>query len=117
MSHATGIGARLGFRGDLWSPEIREFASSAMRSAIGRFERRVTGVTMTLLDLNGPRGGVDKRCRAAVRLRCGRTVVVYATADNEYAAISKACSRIRRRLVRSVARLRYRRVSAAQGCP
>jgi len=80
-----------------------------MHSAIGRFERRVTGATITLLDLNGPRGGVDKRCRVALNLRCGRTVVVQATAGHEYAAISEACSRIRRRIVRSVARLRARR--------
>jgi ribosome-associated translation inhibitor RaiA len=109
MSIASGVERRVEFRGDLWTPELRDFASSALRSSVGRFERRITGVTATLLDLNGPRGGIDKRCRVAVTLRCGRSVVVEATAGHEYAAISKACSRIRRRVVRSVSRFRERR--------
>jgi putative sigma-54 modulation protein len=109
MRMVSNVGARLEVCGDLWTPELRKFVSSALRSSVGRFERRITGVTATLLDLNGPRGGVDKRCRVALRLRCGRSVVVQATDANEYAAISKACSRIRRRLVRSVARFRNRR--------
>ena len=38
------------------------------RFALGRFADRVVRVKIQLADVNGPRGGVDKRCR--VRLRC-----------------------------------------------
>src|SRR5690349_6983090 len=90
MNMASGVGVRVEFRGDLWTPELRTFASTAMQSAAGRFERRITGITVTLLDLNGPRGGIDKRCRVVLRLRRGRSVAVAATAENEHAAISEA---------------------------
>ena len=36
--------------------------------ALGRFGGRISQVTVGLEDLNGPRGGADKRCRLAVRL-------------------------------------------------
>ncbi|MGL6094862.1 MAG: HPF/RaiA family ribosome-associated protein [Fimbriiglobus sp.] len=44
--------------------------------ALGRFGERVGRVTVHLTDTNGPRGGVDKRCRVLVDLtRIGPVVV------------------------------------------
>jgi putative sigma-54 modulation protein len=95
---------RVRFRGDLWTRELRAFARSAMRGAIGRFKRRVANVTVTLQDLNGPRGGLDARCRVCLRLHGGGGVIVQATSDNEYSAIANARSRTRSKLTRLLTR-------------
>jgi putative sigma-54 modulation protein len=34
--------------------------------ALERFARRISRVRVSVGDLNGPRGGIDKRCRVAI---------------------------------------------------
>jgi hypothetical protein len=109
MDIASTLGAHVRFQGDIWTHGFRDFAASSLETALGRFKRRITGVTVALEDLNGPRGGVDKRCRIVLGLRRDRTVVVQATAENEYAAIAEACSRVRSRVVRTLTSDRRRR--------
>ena len=65
-------------------------------------------VDVYLTDVNGPRGGPDKRCRVVAHLRTG-PVVVSRTARDPVAAATEATLRCRR-LVRSrLARRRHRR--------
>jgi hypothetical protein len=103
MAIETNFG-RTNLRGDSWTPTLRTFALSSVWNSLGRFERRVARVTITLRDLNGPRGGVDKECSIDVESRRGRGAFGRATSANEYAAIAKACARIRRQLIQSAAR-------------
>jgi putative sigma-54 modulation protein len=97
------------FRGNEWTPELRDFAASAVQRAIRRFERRVADVTIMLQDLNGPRGGVDKRVKISFNVTGRGLMTVRATSDNEYAAIAAACFRGRRKLVRAVSEFRSSR--------
>lgn len=44
--------------------------------ALARLRTHVTEVEVQLRDLNGPRGGLDKRCRVIVHLERGPAVIV-----------------------------------------
>ena len=44
------------------SDEMRTYIVRRLRFSLGRFDDHVKVATLRLEDLNGPRGGVDKRC-------------------------------------------------------
>ena len=73
--------------------------------------RHVKRILVRLSDVNGPRGGNDKRCHLEVILP-GQTVVVEDTEADLYLAINRAASRAGRTVMR---RLRRRR-NISRGC-
>lgn len=77
---------------------------------LARGARKVRRVDVRLSDLNGPRGGVDKRCQIEVRLEGLPVVVVEDIQSDLYTAIDRAASRagrtVMRRLAQSGARWR-----------
>ncbi|MBA4066598.1 MAG: 30S ribosomal protein S30 [Isosphaera sp.] len=84
----------------------RERAGRRLGFALGRFGDRVGQVAVHLSDVNGPRGGVDKRCRVVVELPGhGPVVVEEADADLD-ALIDRAADRVGRAVVRRLVRAR-----------
>ncbi|MBX9584508.1 MAG: HPF/RaiA family ribosome-associated protein [Gemmataceae bacterium] len=73
--------------------------------ALGRFGDRVGRVAVHLSDVNGPRGGVDKRCQVVVEVLGHGSVVVEETDADLGALIDRAADRVgqavRRRLDRA----------------
>jgi putative sigma-54 modulation protein len=57
-----------------------------IRFALSRFVGRISLVTVTLADFNGPRGGVDKQCQLVVRLTPAGKVTI----EEKHAEISAA---------------------------
>jgi len=45
-----------------WPRETVDLARTRLEFALGRFAGRVRSVSVSLTDLNGPRGGLDKKC-------------------------------------------------------
>lgn len=90
----------------------RQRIEDRIRLALTRFAPLIYGLTATISDENGSRGGVDKRCRLVVRLH-GGTVVVNEQAGVVMAAVTQAAERA----ARSVARVHHRAVDARQGVP
>ena len=86
------------------SDGVRGHIRRRLGSALGRFRDHVDEVQVRLHDVNGPRGGVDKRCRLVLNGTGGIIVVAQGTAPNFYQAVDAAA----RRAARSV-----RRASAA----
>jgi hypothetical protein len=79
-----------------------------LTTALGRFERRVRTVRVLLEDVNGPRGGVDNRCRIDIEF-CPRGIAsVSANASDEFAAAAKAANRARELVDRRVKKRRTR---------
>jgi ribosome-associated translation inhibitor RaiA len=95
------IRARLGM-----SEGLRSTIERRMAFALGRFGARIAGVTVWLSDVNGPRGGVDKRCRVQVALASGPAVRVEDADADLYAAIGRAAERVGRAVARDLARRR-----------
>ena len=83
---------------------LRNHAERRMRFALTRSDEHIQRVVMRLSDINGPRGGSDKRCHLQVVLAGLPDVVIEDTEDNLYVAIDRATDRagrtVRRRLER-----------------
>jgi hypothetical protein len=52
-------------RATVADPEVRVQIVEALETAFGPVRSRLDGIDVYLTDVNGPRGGPDKRCRAA----------------------------------------------------
>ena len=88
------------------SEPLKVYAARRLGFATGAFESRIQDVAVCISDVNGPRGGVDKRCVIAVLLRPTGRVVVHAIDADAYSAIDRAAARARALVVRTVARAR-----------
>lgn len=72
---------------------LREYALHRLSFAVRRFRHRIRYVTVRLVDMNGPRRGVDSRCSIAADLVDGGQLFVQATAAWPFAAITLAAGR------------------------
>ena len=81
---------------------------------LGRGFKRLRRIEVTLSDLNGPRGGVDKRCLIKVSIDGSRPVVVEDIQADLYMAIDRAAGRTSRTVVRRMALDNSRRRAEAQ---
>ena len=93
--------------------EIREYAERRVSFALDRF-RDVRRVVVSLDDLNGPKGGMDKFCRIVAEF--GFTSVVVEEAQMDWhAAIARATHRLSHQVARELKRAN-RPTSRAAGC-
>ena len=83
---------------------LREYTERRLRFALARATNRVRRIAVRFIDTNGPRGGVDKRCRIRVTLNGHGEVVIEDTETNLYLAIDRAADRIGRTVMRRLAR-------------
>jgi ribosome-associated translation inhibitor RaiA len=79
----------------LLTPPLLRHVKRRVKLALAPARPSVTGVRVRLRDLNGPRGGVDKRCRIVTRLRGRGSVVVDAVDRDLYAAVDAAAAKVR----------------------
>ncbi len=97
------------------SQALRNHIERRLRFALDRFASQVRQVHVRVVDLNGPRGGIDKCCQLAIPLDRASTIVVESHASNVYAAIDgvagKAAICIGRVLKRPHGRNQLRRVT------
>jgi hypothetical protein len=96
-------------RGVKVTEKLRAHLKERLRLALGRFGRHIDRVRVYLRDVNGPRGGLDKKCRIVVELPPrGRVIVTGADAAIS-AAITRTANRARLAVKRHVKRRRARR--------
>lgn len=87
---------------------LRDYIKRRLRFALGRFAARIHRLKVQLTDLNGPRGGLDKRCRIAVALVPRGAVMVEGQGDDPFALIAEAAKRAGRAVRRELERRRHR---------
>ena len=73
----------------------------------GRFDQ-IKSIQVRLSDINGPRGGIDKRCRIQIAVPRLKYIVVEDTESNLYVAIDRAMDRAGRTVNRRLARRFYK---------
>lgn len=83
---------------------LREHVTTRLSYGLNHGRDVVTRIVVRLSDVNGPRGGEDKRCRIEVRLKGAPSLVVEDTQTDMYAAIDRAADRVGRALDRHLAR-------------
>ncbi|WP_442505428.1 hypothetical protein SH528x_004215 [Novipirellula sp. SH528] len=86
------------------SPSARDSIRSLISSTLARFAPRITQVSVSVVDENGPRGGVDKLCRVNVLMPGVGTVTTKARHEKLMAAVSEAARRARRIVVTKMKR-------------
>lgn len=85
---------------------LKTYTEQRMAMALGWAGERMRKLAVSLSDINGPRGGIDKRCKVQVQLGRGQEVVIEDTEANLYVAIDRAANRAERAVVRRIERLR-----------
>lgn len=96
-------------RGIEMTRPLEEVVERRIRFALNRFGERVRHVHVQLTDLNGPRGGVDTRCKVEVSLDSIGSVIVHETSDTPFTAVALASDTVSRAVRRKIKRLQGRR--------
>ncbi len=85
---------------------IREHTRKRLQFALGWANHEVRSISVCLSDVNGPRGGNDKRCRIQIPIAGSPDVVIEDAESDLYLAINRAADRTERTMARRLARLR-----------
>lgn len=85
---------------------LRSLAEKQLHYALDWARFEVTKVILHFSDLNGPRGGNDKRCQLRIPLAGMREIVIEETGADLGMAISRAIDRGSRTLERRLSRRR-----------
>jgi ribosome-associated translation inhibitor RaiA len=97
--------------------ELRELTERRVRFVLRRLGWLVPRAEVKLSDVNGPRGGLDKRCQVELKTDGAGSVVVAAVANDWRTALDSALARAARFLMRlwrrghDSRRMRQRQVS------
>ncbi|HET7586722.1 MAG TPA: HPF/RaiA family ribosome-associated protein [Gammaproteobacteria bacterium] len=90
------------------SQHDRDYIRRKLARRLRKFEEVVERTSVRIEDINGPRGGVDKRCRIKVVLSGFPSVVVEERHYSPQAAIDGALDRVERTVWRTIRRRRTR---------
>jgi len=90
-------------RGFDLSDGLREHTCKRLAYSLSHGESRIRRIVVRLSDINGPRGGKDKRCQLELKIQGFATIVIQDTQAELYAAISRAAERAGRTLARKMA--------------
>jgi hypothetical protein len=84
--------------------QMRDFSVERVRFALRRLTALVPRAKVQFSDVNGPRGGVDKRCQVELNTDSAGTVVIASLARDWRTALDRSLTRATRVLTRSVQR-------------
>jgi len=81
---------------------LEVFIEEKVRLSLTRFSQKIHSVYVTLSDMNGPKGGEDKKCLITVHLGRAQPVVLHHIDADMYDAISHCCHRVKRSVSRQL---------------
>lgn len=85
--------------------QMRDLSVERMRFALRRLSTFVPRAKVQFSDINGPRGGVDKRCQVELATEKAGTVVITSLARDWRTALDLSLGRATRVLTRSLQRV------------
>jgi putative sigma-54 modulation protein len=94
------------FRGIARTAEDVNYTEKRLRFALGRIAAPLARVRVTIADVNGPHGGVDKWCQIVFHEGTVGTLRVAATSEDVRTAVDTASHRLARAVGHAVERRR-----------
>jgi len=92
---------------------LRAYAQRRLGFALDRFAERIRTVRLKLGNMNGSRGGVDKRCQLAISLAHSSPITLESRASTVQGAVDRIASKVRsfveRRFVRKHEQRQFRK--------
>ncbi|GMU09091.1 ribosome hibernation-promoting factor, HPF/YfiA family [Corallococcus caeni] len=86
---------------------LKQYVDTHLVAHIERFaEDEASEIDIALVDINGPKGGVDKECRVTVRMPGLEAVHVTETSETLFQAIDATRDRLEKAIKRAVERRR-----------
>jgi putative sigma-54 modulation protein len=85
---------------------LKSYTTQHMQFALNRNDTLIMQARVWLADINGPRGGIDKRCQIELKLAGQNNIVIEDVETDLYVAIDRACDRCMRTLARRIERAR-----------
>jgi len=89
---------------DAQAADLLDLTQRRTRFVLRRLAWLVPQATVTMSDVNGPRGGIDKHCQVELKTDVAGTVVVTSVASDWRSALDKALARASRFVLRLVRR-------------
>jgi hypothetical protein len=89
---------------DAEGSQMRAISVERVRFALRRLSALVPRAKVQFTDVNGPRGGVDKRCQVELSTEATGTVVIASLAHDWRTALDRSLGRATRVLTRSIQR-------------
>ena len=86
---------------------ISSKAKRLLKFSMSRFEGVVSRVKIHFFDVNGPKGGIDKRCRISAKLRAAGHVEVLGEGVNYIEALNNCLERLVRSIRREIRKRRH----------
>lgn len=86
----------------------RDYLRRKLGRKLGKFARAIERTSVRVEDVNGPRGGIDHRCRIKIVLSGLPSVVVEAQHHTLQAAMDGALDRVERAVRRALVRRRLK---------
>ena len=87
------------------SDALQEFTQRRVERALRPFHSNVSRVDVRITDVNGPDGGIDKRCSVTAELAGAKQkIVVHSENADAYAAVQGACARLSEAVSRALSR-------------
>ncbi len=83
---------------------LKAFIQRKLQFALSRMESHISVISIGLSDINGPKGGIDKRCRLQVSIANMEDIVIKDTQPDLYCAIDRTMQRASRVVTRKIAR-------------
>lgn len=98
---------------------FREYITRRLHFALGRFAPALRHISVKAEDVNGARGGIDKRCSVEVQLRSRRTEPFVVTTDDAdlRAAVDRSANRMARKVANELERRRQFRPTRLENRP
>ncbi len=84
--------------------QMRDVSIERVRFTLRRLSSMVPRAKVQFSDVNGPRGGVDKRCQVELKTDTAGTVVISSLAHDWRTALNRSLTRAARVLKRSMQR-------------
>ena len=102
-------------RGFALTTAIETHLQRQLRFALDHLDDRVRRVFVRLSDINGRRGGIDKRCQLQVKLAGTGDVLIEDVQSDLYLAVSRAVERAAAAVTRRMGRMRQMQRARTSG--